>query len=819
MPYFIAGSSEHSGRYGPENIKFDKPNDQSSRWSGAYLAPSAKQWLLLELRSVGVLKSITFGKFHKPHPCNMKEFKVHTGMAKDHLTEVLHASLKNDSVPETFHLSSRSETVSPAMFVKIVPISAHGHNFNTSIWYVSLRGITDEMYVGQVNEKYEQAREVNAMRHILKHLRQRRHISVYRQLLSNTGIKLEHPLVTQLYNSVVLRGDFILASSLLSSFASLGLFTSYIHSCRPTASWKRLAALDANGDAPSRRGGHAMCMDAERQLIYLFGGWDGQRSLDDFWMYDVQVERWTVLSHNVGEEKNGPGPRACHKMCFDPKTGCIYLLGRLSDGEPSEEGERDGAVNGAPPDMDATREAPNTDVPVANGGTSDAAAARPAANASSKGYHSSEFYRYRTRGLDRGKWELLATDTGAAGGPPLVYDHQLVIDPEEQVLYVHGGRVVDGDWSSVKYSGLYSYDIRTSKWKALQMSSSIADLTVPPRFGHSMLLVPDRKSLFIFAGQQDEQYLSDMWECDLATNTVSELFSNLTASGGPDACFAQRAAIDPNLKEVYVFGGLTKDKTSRQSVACAGSSLWLLRYDKTPGQWTRVLPQSPRSSAVASVSSNQGVEDYPRARCAHQVVYDLHTKTFYMHGGNAGFAYGTTQREGGTVDARRESESRLDDFWSMTLKRPEPEEVIRRATFKLRQQQFREMCEEQPPVKALSFLQNDVSAVVDHDNQTEAMTFRSLLSYLLAPQTPVEDNKQQTALEQHDTPMTMDHDYLESSGSRDDMQEVSMAEDNSTLSDKRFKQRTEIFESLLTFINSEAKQPSEELLDILSADG
>lgn len=56
----------------------------------------------------------------------------------------------------------------------------------------------------------------------------------------------------------------------------------------------------------------------------------------------------------------------------------------------------------------------------------------------------------------------------SAGGPPLVFDLQMAMDCEAQILYVFGGRVVDGDWDSVKFSGLYSYNVRLSKWKLLQ---------------------------------------------------------------------------------------------------------------------------------------------------------------------------------------------------------------------------------------------------------------------------------------------------------------------------------------------------------------
>jgi muskelin len=60
------------------------------------------------------------------------------------------------------------------------------------------------------------------------------------------------------------------------------------------------------------------------------------------------------------------------------------------------------------------------------------------------------------------------------------------------------------------------------------------------------------QTLFIFGGQRDERYLSDMYAYHIPTNSVTELFSNFTSVGGPDACFTQRAVIDPNLREIYV---------------------------------------------------------------------------------------------------------------------------------------------------------------------------------------------------------------------------------------------------------------------------
>ena len=35
------------------------------------------------------------------------------------------------------------------------------------------------------------------------------------------------------------------------------------------------------------------------------------------------------------------------------------------------------------------------------------------------------------------------------------------------MIYVSGGRVIDAVGESIKLSGMYSYDIRTGKWKVL----------------------------------------------------------------------------------------------------------------------------------------------------------------------------------------------------------------------------------------------------------------------------------------------------------------------------------------------------------------
>jgi muskelin len=228
-------------------------------------------------------------------------------------------------------------------------------------------------------------------------------LTSYKSILSSSSIRLEHPLITQLYSTLVLQGDWSATESLLAKLSEAGLFDTYLNACQPRAVWKRLHGVDADGDVPSKRGGHAMCIDQGNRMIYLFGGWDGQKSLDDFWQYDIQEERWRVLSHSTSSEKNGPEPRSCHKMVFDAKTGCIYLLGRLSDKDelrdPGKwEGGREGEGGGG-------GEGEGTDVRESGEATEESNTVTP---------FCSEFYRYHTRGLDMGKWDLLSFDTAVS---------------------------------------------------------------------------------------------------------------------------------------------------------------------------------------------------------------------------------------------------------------------------------------------------------------------------------------------------------------------------------------------------------------------
>lgn len=173
------------------------------------------------------------------------------------------------------------------------------------------------------------------------------------------------------------------------------------------------------------------------------------------------------------------------------------------------------------------------------------------------------------------------------------------------------------------------------------------------------------------------------------------------------------------------------------------------------------------------------------------------------------------------------------------------------------------MCEELPPVKALSFLQNEVSSTVDHNDAEESAVFRSLLSHLLMPSItptpapsrhpstngasggresdsedrdtrPKKRSRQSTPEEAWTSKLDEGEVVTEGASSsesesssllassslltfEEDPEEREMrASGAASLSAERFQQRSEVFESLLEFVGQDAKQPSGSLLDMMN---
>ncbi len=151
------------------------------------------------------------------------------------------------------------------------------------------------------------------------------------------------------------------------------------------------------------------------------------------------------------------------------------------------------------------------------------------------------------------------------------------------------------------------------------------------------------------------------------------------------------------------------------------------------------------------------------------------------------------------------------------------------------------MCEDAPPIKALTFLQTRVSLVVNHEDPDEAKVFRALLSahLLSAPPRPAPSSgsgtSTPTATRASSSPAAVQSGRADSPPPRKRsrpsspisntaesvirLDEDPVEEGGNPPSPERYRQRTMMFEKLLGFMNEDAKQPDMNLMDMLSTDG
>ncbi|CAH4030331.1 unnamed protein product [Pieris brassicae] len=685
LNYKIHKYSSFSAHYVPENILVNNPSDQLSRWFTD--SSTSSQFIVLKLDSPSIVETIKFGKYIKPHVSDLKKFQVFGGTDESNLSLLLTGGLRKDNVAEIFRLRHRTTEglYLPVKYIKIVPLQSWGPVSNYTIWYVELEGKKQPEFISNVMETINMRKEEEAVRILLKHLRRRRYKDAFEALSRESGVQLEGHMQARLWNALVENGDYKLAERIFEESARDGELDWYMSWQPYTPEWRKLCGCSAqveerlccgeaspevhsrphdlscvdrdprlegadvalNGNEaiencfiscgtacanrPGPRGGHQLVVDPNTGTLYLFGGWNGTEDLDDLWSFDTITERWSLLCRHSGM-LGGPSPRSCHKMVFDPINEKLYTIGRYLDN-----------------------------------------AQRTPANLNS------DLYVYSVRSAE---WSLVMSDTAATGGPRLVFDHQMCMDPDTSTIYVFGGRVLPAnteETASPQYSGLYAYYIQTCTWH--QLLPDDHDLPAPqPRVSHSMLFHPIQRRLYIFAGQRNKEQLLDAWWYEAGSGRCGALC--LGSCAPPAAGFTQRATVDPDTDEIFVLSGMSKEKDRR-----VYNTLWVLSLRRLT--WSCVY----RNEAVTPME--------PRPRFAHQLVYDPVRKIHYLFGGNPG-----------TASSPR---LRLDDLWALRLTRPALSRVVDCARAALRESRYRELAADPAAApEALDYLRHELSDVVDH---------------------------------------------------------------------------------------------------------
>lgn len=131
---------------------------------------------------------------------------------------------------------------------------------------------------------------------------------------------------------------------------------------------------------------------------------------------------------------------------------------------------------------------------------------------------------------------------------------------------------------------------------------------LPSRVGHAMLFDPVTRDLLIFGGQRFKDYLCDLYRYSVDLDTVNELWQGYSKNTGPDPGYTQRATIDVDLREMYVFSGYMGSRASSEP----RNALWL--YDIPKGRWCKVYQNdtttgNSNNSELLSNPSSSNDED------------------------------------------------------------------------------------------------------------------------------------------------------------------------------------------------------------------
>eukprot|EP00730_Choanoeca_flexa_P008550 TRINITY_DN12503_c1_g2_i1.p1 TRINITY_DN12503_c1_g2~~TRINITY_DN12503_c1_g2_i1.p1 ORF type:complete len:727 (+),score=124.24 TRINITY_DN12503_c1_g2_i1:111-2291(+) len=654
LDYTIADFSSFVSNYHPSNIKDDKPKIEASRWACA--PPFSEQYVTLDFHTPCLIETVLFGKRSSANSTSLHTFQLKGSYDGQTFVDLLKGSLYDHPAAQPIRLGQEPADLGfriPIRFLKIIPLSSFDTKATSvSIWHVQVYGQSQPSVLQPFIEAYEQHVKRQALRLCLKHLRQEHMLSAYNSLADQSRVSLEDEKVARLSTAILEQGDMVAAEALLRQYVAEGIFREYLERQPDVIHWTRLNAdMAQDRPQPCARGGHQMCVDVEARMVYLVGGWNGEEDLGDFWRYCLTTERWTLLSDNMAEQ-GGPKARSCHAVCYNQTAKQIYVLGQYHEHHQT------------------MTSLPNT------------------------------LYRYD---VDLDAWTLLQHDTAANGGPCLIYDHQLVCDSDNQVLYVFGGNELRPHTQrqrQTRPSGLFAYNILNDTWNCLREDASVhpehGDDRLLGRAGHTMVYSKLEHALFIVGGQRSNTRLGDFVKYDIAQDTVTQVMSYSPWKNGPSPGFVQRGTVDNQDGRLFILSGL---RSASDSPGGKGNTLWI--WDQAAHKWSVAQDDSAQKEGLCT----------PIARYAHQLLYDPHSKTHYLFAGNPG---------------GRQKKIRLGDMWKFTLSRPDSNVVLNECVERVRWHRAVELAQSDRK-QALRYLKAEVASTIDQDDGKAMQQYRQLV--------------------------------------------------------------------------------------------
>lgn len=791
IKYSIDSWSSFFGNFHPNNITKDiSISDQFSKWSVDF--KSKNEYIILKLDKTSIVQLITFGKYNDP--TSLKEFKLYSGMTKDNMTEILHSNLRNENEYETLSINYKWKNKPiPSNYIKLVPLKPYNIKFNISVWFINLRGITDEKIVQNCLNDYNELTELEDKKLWLKLTRELPIQNIDMKEINDFISKFEPQNMTNLYN-FIMKGEYDKVVQVISEFKKEKMILnknednqnennyqllykredyfykeinnlfealkndikiSYLLAPSEETSKQeepnedldseldemqecldysannrqnnthnhsngnnqisnnlnmdiddifldRHDVMEANLEKesnsmemlkaeeymyPCPRGGHSMVLDKINDIIYIYGGWTGDRELGDLWSFDIKKSEWNLITKS-SEDQGGPGPISCHKMVFDHTHSLIYIFGRHTTNYQD-------AINS-----------------------------------------NNRLYTYST---ESNKWNSVLVNVQKKNGIliPLngigiVFDHQMVLDEKTSILYIFGGVSITSTGKS--YLGLWKLDLVNGYWENLlnEEAKELYGLSLKTRCGHTMIFMENRNQLLIMGGGKYKQKVSnpiyDILLYEIDTGTLKEISHDYTKmTNSPFSHFSLGVCYNSKKEHLYIFGGSQKgDKESLSNnfhifdlKTFSFSKLnnnkekkhdSIINYDlmNLSGNRNKTIFDE---NIFSNRESNYDSFNEPVQRYAHCMVYSENL--------NKGFIFG------GNPNIKTSNALKVNDFWSFTINEKNQDEVEKHILLQIYLSYYEELCMLNLFEKAVQVLNENIYCLLDSkisENELERLS-------------------------------------------------------------------------------------------------
>ncbi|MBI5653992.1 MAG: hypothetical protein HZC40_26615 [Chloroflexi bacterium] len=313
-------------------------------------------------------------------------------------------------------------------------------------------------------------------------------------------------------------------------------------------------------NAPLARSRHALTFDSFRNVVVLFGGWNGT-DLGDTW-------EWNGISWTQKFPAHSPGARSGVALAYDSQRRVTVLFG---GNQLDETWEWDG--------VDWTQRSP-TNAPYERMHHAMAYDSARGVTVLFGGYNSLGYCPPVDYCNDTWEWDGINwTQRAPAQSPVGQYWHALAYDVQRGVTAL---------FSSIR--GGQANNNETWEWNGTTWNKRTPVTSPQPRYGHAFAYDAARGRAVLFGGNSGTNYLNDLWTWDGAT------WESITTTTPPSIRITLGMTYDSQRQMTVLFGG--------QGVGLLGDTweyIALSTLTPTP-TWTPTRTNTPTHTSTPTLS-------------------------------------------------------------------------------------------------------------------------------------------------------------------------------------------------------------------------